>query len=331
MKKGIVVEGDPLSSGGKVTQGSGAMVNGFKIALLGDPVSCPIPLHGGGTIIEGDPNYLDNGKPIALEGHKVSCGCTLLAKLVGGEIKLDFSPPAEPASIGFVDKMDRNITRFLENNSPQFLKDFNDTFKKSFCEIPGLNKKPNLPKPKNNPNHNPSAVLFDAVKELYCIDRSHYNENASSKNEQNKIVYKPLPGTPKDLICEKNLGGAHKNTTKPPRDGYESHHMPPKSAYKGSKMYPPGAKTSKDGPAIKITKADHEETQSYRRTQKSMEYQDMQKKLVQEGRFKEALQNDIDDLRRIAAKSGNPYRYECQIQQVIEYANPLDKSDFIIK
>ncbi len=75
MEKGIVVEGDPLSSGGKVTQGSGTTVNGFRIAVLGDPVSCPIPLHGSGTIIEGDTNALFNDKPVALEGHKVSCGC----------------------------------------------------------------------------------------------------------------------------------------------------------------------------------------------------------------------------------------------------------------
>jgi uncharacterized Zn-binding protein involved in type VI secretion len=89
MKKGIVVEGDPLSSGGIVTQGSGTKINGLSIALLGDPVNCPLPFHGAGTIIEGDPNYTENGKPVAFEGHKVSCGCTLLAKLVGEEFTLD--------------------------------------------------------------------------------------------------------------------------------------------------------------------------------------------------------------------------------------------------
>ncbi len=142
MEKGIVVEGDPLSSGGTVTLGSGTIVNGFKIALVGDPVSCPIPLHGGGTIVEGDPNTIINGKPIALEGHKVSCGCTLLAKLVGNHFKITVSPPPPEPSFtektdGLIDrikdkidiakdKIDRAIVNTLDKILPQPIKDLND-------------------------------------------------------------------------------------------------------------------------------------------------------------------------------------------------------------
>jgi uncharacterized Zn-binding protein involved in type VI secretion len=84
MKKGIIVKGDPLSGGGQVIEGTGYEIDGFNIALVGDPVSCSVPFHGGGNIIEGDEGFLIDGKPVALHGHKVSCGCTLIsAKLVG--------------------------------------------------------------------------------------------------------------------------------------------------------------------------------------------------------------------------------------------------------
>jgi hypothetical protein len=218
------------------------------------------------------------------------------------------------------DKIDRALTFFLEENSPQFLKAMHEKFKSDFCELPDMNLKIQLP---SKVLDFALDLLYDPAKELYCFDRSHYKKIT-------KLVYKPIPETPKDLICEKNLGSAHRNTKKPPKDGYDSHHMPPKSAYYGSNMYPLGAKTSNDGPAIKITAEDHIKTSSYGSRQKAQEYRAMQKSLVQESRFYEALQNDIDDLRKIAVDNGNPIKYECQIQQVIEYANTLDPRDFII-
>lgn len=82
-KRGVIVEGDPLSSGGYVVSGSGFSMNGINAALLGDPVFCTIAGHGKGEIIEGKENFSMNNKPVALDGHKVSCGCTLIAKTSG--------------------------------------------------------------------------------------------------------------------------------------------------------------------------------------------------------------------------------------------------------
>ena len=297
MKRGIVVEGDPLSSGGKVVKGTGTLVAGkYRVALLGDPVTCPIIGHGSGTVVEGDPKFQMNNKPAALEGHKASCGCTLLAKLVGQKMQIDDSHPT----------LKDGLDKYCEERSI------------------GLIKK----KIKN-----PILDKITLALDLFCLQKEILEpaKTPDKSIEQNKMVYKPLPGMPKDFVCEENLGGAHRNTKNPPKDGYESHHMPPKSAYKGSKMYPPGAKTSMNGPAIKMTKADHGRTQSHGSGEKATEYQEMQKKLVQEGRFKESLQNDIDDLRRIAAENGKPDQFECQIKQVIEYSNKLDPGDFIIK
>jgi uncharacterized Zn-binding protein involved in type VI secretion len=64
-----------VSASGTVT------INGKRVARKGDHVTCPIPGHGAVTIIEGDPLLTDDGKPIALEGHKCSCGCSLISTL----------------------------------------------------------------------------------------------------------------------------------------------------------------------------------------------------------------------------------------------------------
>ena len=37
--------------------------------------------HGVTTIVEGDPTWLIDGIPVALEGHKTSCGASLISTL----------------------------------------------------------------------------------------------------------------------------------------------------------------------------------------------------------------------------------------------------------
>ena len=128
MKKGIVVEGDPTTGGGEVLVGSGYMIDGETIAVLGDPVSCKIPLHGSGNIVEGDPNLLVNGKPVALHGHKVSCGCTLIA------VKLP--------ELNFVDKP---VTTFEES---MCLADYGEKFAKE-ARKESLKEIFNIPIPEN--------------------------------------------------------------------------------------------------------------------------------------------------------------------------------------
>ncbi len=41
---------------------------------MGDSVYCPSCKNG--TIVEGDSLMKINGIPVALEGHKVACGCS---------------------------------------------------------------------------------------------------------------------------------------------------------------------------------------------------------------------------------------------------------------
>jgi uncharacterized Zn-binding protein involved in type VI secretion len=68
---------DPTSHGGKVDQVAAThfIVGGVAVACLGDKTTCPV--HGPGTIVEGDPRHTINGVPVAYEGHKTSCGAIL--------------------------------------------------------------------------------------------------------------------------------------------------------------------------------------------------------------------------------------------------------------
>ena len=73
----IIRLNDPTSHGGKVARVTAThfTVGGTAVACVGDKCTCP--LHGDGTITEGDPHHTIGGKRVAYEGHKTSCGATL--------------------------------------------------------------------------------------------------------------------------------------------------------------------------------------------------------------------------------------------------------------
>lgn len=78
----VVRVGDPTSHGGKVISSSAPhfTVDGKAVACIGDKCTCPVIGHGGVcTIIEGDSKHTIDGRPVAYEGHKTSCGATLQA------------------------------------------------------------------------------------------------------------------------------------------------------------------------------------------------------------------------------------------------------------
>lgn len=76
----IIRLGDPTSHGGKVVSATSHLkVMGIPVARLGDTCTCPLPGHSGCVIVEGDSTLRIDGIPIALEGHKTSCGASLIA------------------------------------------------------------------------------------------------------------------------------------------------------------------------------------------------------------------------------------------------------------
>lgn len=82
MMKGIIRIGDKTTGGGRVVSGSSHMIfNGIGVARLGDPVDCPKKGHSKAVIVQGHPTFTDNGIPVAFDGYKCSCGCTLISSL----------------------------------------------------------------------------------------------------------------------------------------------------------------------------------------------------------------------------------------------------------
>ncbi|MFC0134804.1 hypothetical protein CR105_21980 [Massilia eurypsychrophila] len=69
---------DPTSHGGKVVNvtASHYIIDGAAVACVGDQCTCPV--HGPGVIVEGDPKHIVGGRAVAFNGHKTSCGATLM-------------------------------------------------------------------------------------------------------------------------------------------------------------------------------------------------------------------------------------------------------------
>lgn len=332
MRLGIIVQSDPLSNGGEVISGSGFEIEGFKIALVGDPVYCAI--HGDGKIVEGDENIRINDIPTAFHDHQVSCGCKLVSnKFVNNffsENTLDLLTKIDNSELhsskNYICKSIKKLEDIIDNNSLLF-----DAFQ-LLNEITSSKKKIAKYLVKELLKKEISFELMPHV-DYVCKNREKNAIEFEYQNEKKRIrmVYKPVSDMPKNFVCEDNLGGAHRNTKLPIGDKLDSHHMPAKSAYLGSPMYPDENSIAPDGPAVKMPVKHHKQTLSYGSKEDARQYHENQRQLVQSGKFEEAMQNDIEDLRRIATENGDPTKYECQIKQVIEYANTLDRSSFIIK
>lgn len=77
----VIRLGDATSHGGKVVSVGAThfTVDGIAVARVGDPCSCPIAGHVNCTIAEGDPHHVIDNIAVAYDGHKTTCGATLIA------------------------------------------------------------------------------------------------------------------------------------------------------------------------------------------------------------------------------------------------------------
>jgi uncharacterized Zn-binding protein involved in type VI secretion len=85
--KAQIVVGDTTSHGGQVISGSPSSTWGrgeIPIARKGDKVTCPQCEPHIFEIAEGCADSLDFDAPVALEGHKTTCGAVLIAQLDDG-------------------------------------------------------------------------------------------------------------------------------------------------------------------------------------------------------------------------------------------------------
>ena len=102
-------------------------------------------------------------------------------------------------------------------------------------------------------------------------------------------------------------GGAYNDL--PTKEGYEKHHMPADS----TTDIP-----FREGPCINMEKEDHRQTASCGNSKEAQEYRAMQQELINQGKFDEALQMDIDDIRE---KFGN--KYDDAITELQKYVEEL--------
>lgn len=76
----VIRLGDPTTHGGTVVSAStNRIIYGKEVACMGDQVTCPI--HGARSIAEGDPAWIVDGRRTALEGHKTTCGASLISTM----------------------------------------------------------------------------------------------------------------------------------------------------------------------------------------------------------------------------------------------------------
>jgi len=73
-----------------------------------------------------------------------------------------------------------------------------------------------------------------------------------------------------------------------------------------------------DGPAVTMNRSDHQQTASYDSKRGSREFRERQHNLINQGRFAEAIQMDIDDMHD---KFGN--KYDNGINSALEYVRKL--------
>jgi hypothetical protein len=127
--------------------------------------------------------------------------------------------------------------------------------------------------------------------------------------------------TREGFVAQKlNMGGAYGVVRGQLKEG-QVHHIPAKSVSPLSRHYGRDDRFDDPGPSIWMRIEDHKDTASYGRSDKARIYRDRQDQLIKAGRFKDAFQMDIDDIRSVFPDG----RYEPSIRQALEHLNNLEK------
>ena len=79
----VIRVGDETSHGGKVLNSSVEhfVVSGKPVVVVGDKCMCPVNGHQNCTIVSGSATHSVNGKAVAYDGDKTSCGATLISSV----------------------------------------------------------------------------------------------------------------------------------------------------------------------------------------------------------------------------------------------------------
>jgi type VI secretion system secreted protein VgrG len=116
-----ILLGDTTSHGGVVISGSPTTtVEGRPIARVGDMVTCPLCKPHVFPIVEGLTTFTDNYMAVALHGHKIACGATLMASAAKPEAPT--TPAPGSTSNPFEKELGKDLNE-LVSKSPTLTED----------------------------------------------------------------------------------------------------------------------------------------------------------------------------------------------------------------
>jgi hypothetical protein len=124
------------------------------------------------------------------------------------------------------------------------------------------------------------------------------------------FAFKGSPDQPRDENGRWSAAGGAYGHMKV-NQGEEIHHMPANEASHSI--------SEANGPAIRMSKGDHALTASYGKKDSARLYREQQHQLISQGKLREAIQMDIDD---IHATFGD--KYDQGIKQMLQYADRLN-------
>ena len=184
-------------------------------------------------------------------------------------------------------------------------KDASDDSKEAKKELSDL---PNEIVDDDGTNDLPDEISLDDTKGK---DDTGKNENCLENNDAGQCENN-LDDDLENNELEGKKGGSYRDVRKT-NDGetHEVHHMPADSASNLERD---------DGAAIKMEKEDHRQTASCGSSREAREYRENQKKLIEQGKFREALQMDIDDIHE---KFGD--KYDEAIAELLDYVDKLEE------
>jgi hypothetical protein len=158
-------------------------------------------------------------------------------------------------------------------------------------------------------------VLFQKARESDAIKQSLESATTGprARNTAIQIEIRKLKGI---ISIPERAGGSHKAVSANTKEGYsESAHLVAQDAYKDRIPL-----TKNEGPAIYMPKEDHMRTASWGSSDKAIAWRQKQRDLVEQGKFMEAMEMDIQDIRNKFPDG----RYEKGLKQALEYAKQLD-------
>ena len=172
---------------------------------------------------------------------------------------------------------------------------------------------------------------LDAARKLAAATQAAQAAQEGAQTEACSTC-KPLPENPCEHLRTgsgpgKYRGGGHGNpdknigTSSPGGDKLDSHHMPSKKSYEGSRLDP------EDGPAIKMEPEDHTDTADY--GGRGTALRDRQAQQIQEGKFDQAFEESAANVRAIAKGRGDPTRYDQAIKEAKAYKDCLKKNGLL--